>query len=366
LTAWLSPWYNIRAVAEPTFAGVGIVPDVHVVVGGQFGSEGKGHFVAQLARRVMAEQDTPFVVRTGGPNAGHCALDDTGRKWKLRHIPTPAVVSPDIPLALAEGCEVDNEVLFSEIGEMERAGIPVLGRLIVDAGATHLADHHRNREADLVERIGSTGKGIGAARSDRIKREADTWGGGNSVIGHVRAWLDSGKPVIIEGTQGYGLGLHAGFYPQCTSRDVRALDVLAEVGLSPWEPNVDRVVVWVVFRPNPIRVAGNSGPLKGETTWEGLGLPEEHTTVTGKVRRVGEWDADLAKAALLNNGGPGRNIRPIMMFADYVNPGLAGLDGKADLSMDLAGFIRFEADLGCTIHGLGTGENTFAWRYAEL
>jgi adenylosuccinate synthase len=74
-------------------------------------------------------------------------------------------------------------------------------------------------------------------------------------------------------------------------------------GISPWSPGVTYVTVWLVARVFPIRVAGASGPLKGETTWEELGLPEERTTVTHKVRRVGEWDSELIRQAVVANGG---------------------------------------------------------------
>ena len=54
-------------------------------------------------------------------------------------------------------------------------------------------------------------------------------------------------------------------------------------------------------------MAGNSGPLKGETSWEELGLEPERTTVTNKVRRVGDWDPELLEEAIRANGGGGWN-----------------------------------------------------------
>jgi hypothetical protein len=60
--------------------------------------------------------------------------------------------------------------------------------------------------------------------------------------------------------------------------------------------------IHVVTRPNPIRVAGNSGPMLGETTWAELGLPEERTTVTQKVRRVGQFEPDKVRRAMVANG----------------------------------------------------------------
>ena len=329
--------------------------DVHVVVGGQFGSEGKGHFVAQLAKRL----GHPAVVRTGGPNAGHTAYDKAGREWKLRQVPAAAVTSHG-PLGIAAGSEIDLDVLESEVLALDEAGHDVSNRITVDAQATIVTDEHAAVDfSQLRERIGSTGKGIGAARADRIMRVASLYGGEGDTVGMLRRHMKHGHPVIIEASQGWGLGLHAGFYPFCTSRDVRAIDAMAEVGLSPAEC---KVVTWVVFRPHPIRVAGNSGPLKSETSWVDLGIEPEYTTVTGKVRRVGAWDGELARAAMRANGGPGAWVRPVLMFADYVDPSIHGVK-KMPNGMIWPAFKGFEDDLETEIHAFGTGPSTLIWRY---
>jgi len=350
--------------------------EVHVVVGGQFGSEGKGHFTAELAKVVYERQGTPLTIRTGGPNAGHTVVDAEGRTWKLRQLPATSVLFPDAPMAIAAGAEIDEEVLNYELELLKGANLEPT-RLWIDGQATIIDSHHKEIEnmarasgvPSLVKEIGSTGKGIGAARSARIMREATLQGGPDDVAAQAASHLRNGQPVIIEATQGYGLGLHAGYYPKCTSRDVRAIDALAEVGISPWQPGIDRVIVWVVFRPYPIRVAGESGPLRGETTWEALDLPAEYTTVTQKVRRVGEWDPALARAAMIANGdGPGNDygeVRPILMFADHVDE---YLQGESDIEKLVTHgswqYIKgYESDIGQTWWGFGTGPDTFIWRY---
>jgi adenylosuccinate synthase len=341
---------------------------VHVVVGGQFGSEGKGHFTSQLCQKLEAEVDTPMVIRTGGPNAGHTVIGPDGKEWKLRQIPVAAVTCPNSPIAIAAGGEIDDEVLNAEILALEQAGIPIMERLLIDAQATLMQPFHKVQEMALVEEIGSTGKGIGAARADRIMRSAGVWGGTTSVAEEAGFWLASREgPVVLEATQGYGLGLHAGFYPKCTSRDVRAIDVLAEAGISPWQPGVDRVLVWVVFRPFPIRVAGDSGPLQWETSWEDLGLDIEYTTVTGKIRRVGMWDGKLARDAMHGNGAPSPFVTPIMMFADYIDETVVGateLDVFDRRTWDA--MAPYEKDIGTEIAGFGTSASTFVWRFGWL
>lgn len=312
--------------------------DIHIVAGGQFGSEGKGHISAFLTRHLtgLARADgrpAPLVIRTGGPNAGHTAYDSDGRPWRLRHIPAAAVVDPDVQLAIAPGSEIDTGVLSDEIGYLEDAGHKVRERLWVDGQATIIQERHLVEEKALRGRIGSTAKGIGAARASRVMRDAIVWAdiaerstfSIADVPAHTRQHLAAGGDVVIEGTQGYGLGLHAGWYPYCTSGDIRAVDLLAQAGLSPWEPDCT-YTPWVVLRTYPIRVAGNSGPLAMEQSWSDMQRRVPHlaepetTTVTGKVRRIGMWDTALARAAVQANG-LGR-AQVAVTFLDYVFPHL--------------------------------------------
>jgi adenylosuccinate synthase len=137
-------------------------------------------------------------------------------------------------------------------------------------------------------------------------------------------------------------------------------------GLNPWQANIDNFRIYLATRPNPIRVAGNSGPLHGETTWENLGLPVELTTVTKKPRRVGSWDPDLIRAAVTANGGAPTVRLAVTMF-DHAHPDLAGLTGQHKIE-DLPPAARdhiwqIERDAGTTIELLGTGPATMVEVY---
>lgn len=356
-----------------------------VIVGGQFGSEGKGSVAAALATRAG---DNLLALRVAGPNAGHCVIGRYGEsadmlcepyegnwKWKLRCVPVAAVVNPDAELGLAAGSEIDFDVLRREVELLDRHGYGVGDRLTIDPAATVINQRHRAAESAraLTDRIGSTGKGIGAARADRIWREALTVRDldckqrldlrvarlGSDVWGH--------DEVHIEGTQGYGLGLHTDYYPQVTSSDTRAIDFLAMAGISPWDREVEELEVWVALRTRPIRVAGNSGPLTAETSWEAEGLEPERTTVTNKIRRVGQWDPGLANAALDSNGrGPA--LRVALTMADQVWPQLSGRTGNLH---DLLAKLEAGAQIADWISGLtgqlnihrfdyvGTGPDTY-------
>ena len=378
---------------------------LRVVVGGQYGSESKGAVTGWLAQENERQGRTEqAVVRVAGPNAGHTAYDPEGRKWALRQIPVAAVTST-ATLVIGAGSEIDPPVLLDEITRLEEAGIPIRDRLFIDGQATVITDDHKLWESggrtdhNLITAIGSTGKGVGAARASRAMREADTWltwwstnvndrtrlgiPGPQHTQGLLQVLALQDFDILIEGTQGYALGLHAGHYPQSTSSDCRAVDFLSMAGITPWDRGVSGFQVWVVARAYPIRVAGNSGPLLDETTWEALGLPEELTTVTQKVRRVGGWDEELVTEAIVANGGAPW-VRVAFAMADQMFPDLAGLHGgdpneamqgldeaqilKARRALyDVSAFLDRISELtGADVPYIGTGPNTRIWQSDAL
>jgi adenylosuccinate synthase len=336
---------------------------IHVVAGAMFGSEGKGHVTAQLIenQEYRNPNDKVLNIRVAGPNAGHTVLDEVGNAFPLRTIPVGAAVDHEATLYIAPGSEIELEVLESEVFLLRRHGHPV-NKLVISGEATLLEQKHKDTETalDLHAKLGSTGKGIGAARADRIMRSAsriiDNEDALNRLLNlgaevltarqsiqFMAEWLDNPEAqIVIEGTQGYGLGLHAGHYPTSTSSDARGIDFMAMAGINPWAPGIEEVVIWLVARVYPIRVAGASGPLKGETSWQELGLPEEKTTVTHKIRRVGEWDPELIRDAVVANGGAtyedthgfmpdGYSVVVALTMADQKIPGLHNKDKWQDL-----------------------------------
>ena len=337
-----------------------------VVAGGQFGSEAKGHVASILERRYQ-----PAVsVRVGGPNAGHTVIDHEGDRYPLRHLPVAAIANPTSILYLAPGSEIDPAVLAEELDWIPSAR----ERVVVSPQATVISEIHRRLEGGndgpLQRRIGSTGKGVGAARSDRILRVPgilvqDCEELFTEDLGvRVQTLPAAGGDVLIEGTQGYGLGLHAGFYPYCTSGDCRPVDFVAQSGIPP----SGFIESWLVFRTYPIRVAGNSGPLANEVSWEwmarqtgGYAQPE-HTTVTKKIRRIGLWDPKLARDAVLA-AGPG--VRLALTFVDYLDPRLGGSNDWAALLASSKAWPwigEVEAELGKQFGLFTTGPHSHIWR----
>lgn len=329
---------------------------VTVVVGGQYGSEAKGHVTAKLVEEYSNLGERNMVVRVGGPNAGHSAVGVLdGKNWSMRQIPIAAVRDLEATLVIAQGSEIDEPVLVEEIQSLDAAGYKVSERLVVDQSATMIYDEHKEREtngrmpqdAGLIEKIGSTGKGIGAARAARAWREADQWGDfpdthfSADTPPLIAKFLESGGHVTVEGVQGYGLGTHAGEYPFCTTTDCRAIDFLAMAGISPWAPWVKSIAVWVVLRTFPIRVAGNSGDLYEELSWDQMrgitgiaDLEPERTTVTKKIRRVGRFDYQQAWEAIRENGG---NVNVAVTFMDYID---SHLRETGELGFESQNFLR--------------------------
>lgn len=343
---------------------------IDVVVDGQYGSSGKGNVAGLLVDRLAAVgQSYDFLVRVAGPNAGHTTYSredaPCGRKpFALRTIPAACVRDFEATCYIAPGSEVDLQVLQDEIDVLESAGISIRDRLLVDPQATVLTGKHKEMEERTAGfgRHGSTVKGIGAARAERAMRLAPIVADIESMmpcaVGSIstQAWRTSTS--MIEGTQGYQLGLHAGHYPHCTSSDCRAIDFLAMSGASLNQP----VRVFVVFRTFPIRIAGNSGPLPYETTWEELAakygdhIKPELTTVTRKVRRVADWDPELVEPAMQANYVKSMPIA-VLTFLDYIFPEVAGATLLKQDQWDYAAalFGDYADRLGLVVTGPDTG-----------
>lgn len=182
---------------------------VSVVVGGQFGSEGKGKVALELARL----RNAAAAIRVGGPNSGHTAIDATGQAHIFRHLPTAALLA-DVMCVIGAGAYVDPEVLLQEVARTELSP----SRVLIDPWAVVLDAAHREEErrAGLRERIGSTLSGTGAAVAARVQRRADLRFAKDETrlepfVRPIKPWLrsqlDHGARIIIEGTQGFGLSL---------------------------------------------------------------------------------------------------------------------------------------------------------------
>ncbi len=333
---------------------------VTIVVGGQYGSEGKGKVTALTASLI----DEPWVVRCGGPNSGH-TTNVRGQEKVLRQLPA-AAGHPSATLCLSAGCAIDEAVLLAELDYCQ---LPP-ERVIVDPRAVLIEDADKVAEQTIAESIGSTASGTGHALGRRMARKAGVRLASDSakLEGRVRLesvapllddQLDRGGDVIVEGTQGFGLSLlHGQPYPFLTSRDTTASSFASEVGLGPLQ--IDNVTL--VIRTFPIRVGGRSGPLD-ELTWSDVrsfsGAQREHieyTSVTGKVRRVGRFDIALIKAACRRNSAN----RIAIMGLDRLDIKNHQVSAYGQLTESAREFVALvQSATGVPVSWLGTGFGTF-------
>ncbi len=328
-----------------------------IVVGGQYGSEGKGKVVSLLAR----EMDAPCVVRCGGPNSGH-SVDLGDETIVLRQMPS-APEHPEATFIIAAGSVVEERILFEEL---DRLNVPA-NRIVIDPRVVLVSERDKNREREELGHISSTFSGTGAALTRRMSRSKDVQLAKDSELIAKRCslqvaatvlheQLERGGDVLVEGTQGFGLSLlHGGEYPYVTSRDTTASAFAMEAGLSPL--HINNVVV--VVRTFPIRVGGTSGPLPNEITWEDVqrisGAPQpypEYTSVTRKLRRVAKFDVDAVKTACRYNSATVLALMGLDRL-DFANHGVSDLDHITPTAKDFVSFV--ESHVGVPIKLVGTG-----------
>lgn len=310
-------------------------PDVRcvdVIIGAQYGSEGKGHVAAYLSK------DYDVLVRVGGPNAGH-TVSGLGEVYTYHQLPSGAK-DTDAAILLGPGMTIHVMSLLKEIADCSIGE----DRLFIDPNAAIITDDDKKTERSLQDAISSTGSGSGATSARRIMgrgkegtklardiEELRPYVGiapyyRGSTTAQLELAYSKGFSVLLEGTQGSGLSLYHGPYPYVTSRDTNVAGCLAEAGIPPGR--VRRVIL--VVRPTPIRVANpegrgkTSGPLKHETSFghvaakAGLNASEveahEKTSTTRRNRRVGwfEWD-QFRRACALNSP-----TDVALTFADYL------------------------------------------------
>jgi adenylosuccinate synthase len=315
-----------------------------VVLGAQWGDEGKGKIVDLLTPRFS------IVARyQGGHNAGHTVYVN-GVKFILRLIPS-GILHPGVTCVIGNGVVVDPAALFAELDELARNGIDVAGRVLISEKAHLILPYHRDldllSEARRGERkIGTTSRGIGPAYEDKIARRgiragdlADPKGLEQNVRDNVTArnrlvqdntmdWkpvLDqllrhaermrpmirdvslmladatrAGQSILFEGAQGTLLDIDHGTYPYVTSSNASVGGVCTGLGLP---PKAIGAVLGVV-KAYTTRVG--EGPLPTELSGEmGNRLREsgnEYGAVTGRPRRCGWYDAVAARYACRING----------------------------------------------------------------
>ncbi len=318
-----------------------------VIVGAQWGDEGKGKIVDLLAA------DSDLVCRyQGGPNAGHTIVvgDET---YKIRAIPSGIITGKQC--AIGAGCVVDPQVLIEELDDLEARGHETAGLLFLSGNAHLIMPWHvtldgaRERRLGNLE-IGTTRRGIGPAYADKATRigirvqdlldpkillqkievalvEKNVWL--EKVYGiepvaletvdaryeeyaqRLRPYvadtsllvdraLRDGKAVLFEGAQGTLLDLDHGTYPFVTSSSTIAGNAAVSLGIGP--TRIDEVVG--VAKAYVTRVGAGPFPteIEGPDQARMRELGHEFGTVTGRERRCGWLDLVALRYAVRVNG----------------------------------------------------------------
>ena len=320
----------------------------YAVLGAQWGDEGKGKIIDFLAR------DADIVARfSGGNNAGHTVINDLG-DFSLHIIPC-GVFREGVMNVIGNGTVVDPDVLIEEINSLSNAGIEVKGRLIISERAHLIMPYHvlldtLAETSRGISAIGTTGRGIGPAYSDKTSRTgiraADIFDQEtlkerlenvlaftNDVITkvygvkavsldelyekclgwadklrpyvgpagrHVNEVLESGGNVVLEGAQGILLDLDHGTYPYVTSSSPTIGG--ASTGLAIQPQHISTVLG--VFKAYNTRVGRGPFPteLFDEVGEKIRTLAQEFGTTTGRPRRVGWFDGVAARYSTRING----------------------------------------------------------------
>lgn len=321
---------------------------VTILVGGQWGDEGKGKIVSYLCLKDKYD----ITARAGvGPNAGH-TVEHKGKKYSLRLVPS-GFLTEDTRLLIGAGVLVYPEILLNEIRDL---GIE--DRFGVDGGAGIIEEDHIKRDkssSHLKDTIGSTGTGCGPANQDRANRslklardvpELEKYV--TNVPEELHTAKNAGKKILVECSQGFGLSLFYGDYPYVTSKDTNASQACVDVGVGP----LDVSDVIVVFKSFPSRVGEGPFPTEMDPSEaEKLGIVE-FGTVTGRKRRNGRFDFELArKAARINSAS-----QIALTCIDYLDPKNKGVRIYDKLTDDAKAFItEVEEKVGVPITLISTG-----------
>ena len=316
-----------------------------VVVGAQWGDEGKGKLVDVIAERA------DWVVRyQGGANAGH-TVKFGDRAFVLHQIPS-GILHPGVRCAIGNGVVLDPDTLFTEIDELVRDGVDVEGRLYVSDRAHLVLPYHKllDCESAASKAIGTTGRGIGPAYEDKVARRgvrvldlrhperlhelvtvaakhadaqlaafgSDKRADVDAVVAllerlaprllplaedvglSVHRACVAGAAVLLEGAQGSLLDVDHGTYPYVTSSSTTSGGAATGAGIA---PTAIHAVLGIV-KAYTTRV-GN-GPLPTELD-EPLAsmvqaLGKEFGATTGRPRRCGWFDAVVVRYAARVNG----------------------------------------------------------------
>ena len=286
---------------------------IDVLVDLQFGSTGKG----ALAGYIGVENRYEMVISANMPNAGHTAYcPRTDQKFVHKVLPSAIFGESLLTIGVGPGSVFSIDRLEEEWAAVCKYRDDLT--LVIHEAAGILRPEHRELEQRSLSRISSTMQGSAEALIAKIRREPNAIAknnshaiierlnrNGNAVVVGQWEWIYSvlaKSSVLCEGSQGYSLGISSGFYPYCTSRECTPARVVADCGV----PLGAVREVYGSCRVHPIRVGNTPDGYSGdwyfdqkEIHFSDLGVPDETTTVTGRVRRIATFSEEQIREAMM-------------------------------------------------------------------
>jgi adenylosuccinate synthase len=317
-----------------------------VIVGAFWGDEGKGKIISYLALK----DNLDFCVRTGSVNAAHTVWME-GKKYALHMVPA-AFVHGKCRLLISAGANVHVARFLEEV-ELTK----VKNRIGVDQQASIIEEEHsvQDKTSAHLKGIGTTGWGVGPALEERVRRTAklakdvpELQPFLADVATEINQGIESGKSVLLEGTQGFMLSLFYGTYPYVTGRDTSAAAICSEAGVGP--TRVDDVLI--VYKSFMTRVG--AGPLPGEVTKEEAIRRGWFETAagTGRDRRSAPFNFELAEKTAKINGATQAAVTKL----DCMFPKCQGARQFDALTNEAKQFIKeIEKRAGIPVALVGTG-----------
>lgn len=327
---------------------------ITLVVGAQYGGEGKGKVAAYLATREQFYASC----RTGGVNSSHTIVLGNATVH-LRMLPAAALVDPNVRVIYGAGSLIHIPTL---LGEMSSHKVWPR-RIMIDPQAGIISDDliNEQRKDTRYKRIGSTLTGTGYATAERAKRRltlakecADVRDMLTENIIEFLSDADTrGLPILLEGHQAFGLSNYHGDYPYVSSRDCTVAEMLSEVGLHIRNGN-PRVVLAVKAFPT----RNHHGSLPHEidrAQARELGIHEEGGGAwdrPNKPRRVATIDFNIIKRAVHANGA----TEIALTGVDHLDTRMAGARSIESISHKVFQFIsKLEQHTGVWVRYLSTG-----------
>lgn len=330
----------------------------NIILGGQWGSEGKGKLAGYLYH---THPEIEITISDFTPNTGHTYIDEKGNKYISKILPIGALFNTVNTILIGPHAVFNVDRLMQDIEDCKKINSRL--HVFIHSLASTLTSKDVEFEVRSFNHISSTMQGSCSPQIAKMMRNplSCSFAKDNKHLRHMvkntqelaQVYLKQNKTILIETGQGFDLGLNHGYsWPYVTGRDCMLGRWLDNAGVHPKQLG-DTIVA---LRTYPIRVGNTEGGYSGpcykdqtETTWENISENvgydiREYTTVTKRMRRVFTWsNSQIKRMCSL--------IKPDYAFLNFVN-----YLQKNDYNSTIEKIKMLLNDYNCTLALLGTGD----------